>query len=88
MRDDKKSPVRARKESFHKACIFDFPTYEAAELETGKFVLSIIEYTWVHEFKRAKTYYTLVAAGEVIIHHQEMCGGIHDLGLLTLQNYM
>ena len=56
IRDEKKAPVRARKEAIHKACIRYFTTYDATELETGEFILSVIEDTWVRELKRAKTY--------------------------------
>ena len=36
----------------------------------------------------SKTYYTLVNAGNMLIHLQVTCGGLHVLNLLAIQNEM
>ena len=86
--DNKNAPVLARKEVIHKACLRNFTTYEDAECKRGKFILGVVEYTWVCDLNWDKTYYTLVTAIKLIDHLQEMCGGLHAVDVLTLQNEM
>ena len=43
---------------------------------------------WVQEIKRDKTYYTLFTVRQMLAHLQAMCGGLHSLGVLALQNKM
>ena len=88
IRDEEKAPVRARKESIHKAWRSDFTTFEAAEREAGKFILGVVKDTWVRELKREKMYYTLVTAGKMLAHLQMTCGGLHALDVLALQKEM
>ena len=78
--------MRKRKEVIHKARIRDFTTYESAKHEMGKFLLRVIEDTWIHELKRAKTYYTLVTVGKFLTHLQATCGGLHALDVITLKH--
>ena len=70
VRDGEKAQMHARKEAIHKARICDFTTYEAVECKMGKFILSVIEDTWVHKLRRDKNYYTLVTAGQLLDHLQ------------------
>ena len=61
-------------------------TFEAAECEYGKFIFSMVEYTWVRDINRDKTYNTLVTAGQIITHLQAICVVIYALDVLALQN--
>ena len=88
IKDEKKAPMRARKEAIHKACIRNFTTYEVAEHETGKLILSVIKDTWVRKIKQSNNYYNLVTMGKLLDHLQATCGGIHALNFLTLKNEM
>ena len=88
VRDNKKAPVRSRKESIHKAQLRDYTTYEAAEQETRELITGVVEDTWVRKVKRAKTLYTLVTAWKLAPHLQVTCGGLYALGVLKLKNNM
>ena len=57
-----------------------------AKCETGKFILGVVKDMWVRKIKYAKTYYTLVIAGQLFSHLQETYGELHALDVLTLQN--
>ena len=61
--NDEKAPVCAQKEAIHKTRSSYYTTFKAAECEARKFILSVVEYTWVWELKWDNTYYTLVTAG-------------------------
>ena len=67
IRDDEKAPVRAKKEEIHKERLQYFTMYKAAEHETGKLILSIVEEAWVRELKKFKTYYTLVTLVALVL---------------------
>ena len=45
--NNEKAPVRAQKEETHKSWRSDYATFESMEWEAGKFILSVVEYTWV-----------------------------------------
>ena len=67
---NEKAPFRAQKETIHKARKRYFTTFEAAEHKTGNFILGVVTYTWLRDFKREKTYYTLIAVGKILTNLQ------------------
>lgn len=86
--DDAKAPVRARLEAEHAAKLSDYKTYDAAERDTQRFILAVIEDTWIRELKDPTTFYTQVLAVDLLDHLQTICGGLHALDILNLQNEM
>ena len=86
--DDEKAPIYTRKEAIQKDQISNYTTFEAAEHKAGKFILSVTEYMWVRELKRANMYYTLVTVGKMLAHLQALCRGIHALNAPALKNEM
>ena len=53
IKDNEKAPVHARKDKTHKALRRNYTASEAADREAGKFILGVVEYTWVQEIKRS-----------------------------------
>ena len=54
--DDEKALVCAQKKATHKARRRDFMISGAADCKAGKFIISVVEDTWLWEIKRAKMY--------------------------------
>uniref|UniRef100_A0A7S4JRA9 Uncharacterized protein n=1 Tax=Odontella aurita TaxID=265563 RepID=A0A7S4JRA9_9STRA len=75
-------------EAEHQARINDYCLYVAAERDVQRFVLAVIEDTWVCELKHSTTFYTQVRGISLLAHLQSICSGLHALDALALQNEM
>lgn len=74
-------------EAEHKPRVSDFKLYEAAECNAQHFIIAVVDDTWIHELKDSDTY-TEVTTQELLDYLQSVCGGLHALDVLTLQNEM
>ncbi len=86
--DDAKSVIRARAEAIHKARIQDYHIYDAALRATHKFILNVIDDTYVRTLKHATTYYTKVHPRTILKHLRTTCGGLHPIDAVSLINDM
>ena len=50
------------------------------------FILVVVEDTWVHKLRESITLYTAVLPSELLSHLQVLCGGLHALDVIALQN--
>ena len=51
-------------------------------------ILHTVEETWVLELKDEETLFTQVTLRQLLAHFQSMCGGLHAIDILVLQNEM
>ena len=86
--DDAKSVIRARAEAIHKARIQDYLIYDAALRATHRFILNVIDDTYVRTLKHATTYYTKVHPRTILKHLRTTCGGLHPIDAVSLINDM
>ena len=86
--DTAKDAVWAQKEAIHKAKLQDFDFFEAAERGTRQFIMTILADTYIRKLKSPKFYYTRVKPKDFLNHLQSMCGGLHALEVLPLQEEM
>ena len=80
--------ARAKAESKHNAKIADYNMYVSACRETSKFILAIVKDTWVREIRNPDIFYAVVLPRDLLYHLQLLCGGLHALNVLALQNDM
>ena len=50
------------------------------------FILAVIEDTWIRKLREPVTFYTVVSPYELLARLKNICGGLHDLDVLALQN--
>ena len=86
--DDAKQGARAKAESKHNVKKADYNMYLSACRETIKFILAIVEDTWVRELRDPDIFYAAVLPRNLLDHLQLSCGGLHVLDVLALQNDM
>ena len=77
---------QAKAEAVHKEIIADYLLFATTERETRDFILAVIEDTWVRKLREPITFYITVSPFELISHLQTICGGLHALNVLDLQN--
>ena len=82
--DDAKAVLRARSEAIHKARINDYLLYDAALRATHKFILGVIDDTYVRTLKDPTTYYTKVRPKSFLKHLRSTCGGLHSIDAVSL----
>ena len=78
--------VPAKAEVVHTAKSMDNQLFSVVECETRYFILGVVEDTWVQKLREPVTLYTSVSPSELLSHLQVLCGGLHDLDVLLLQN--
>ena len=78
----------AKAEAVHTSKIADYQLFAAAKREAWKFILAVIEDTWVREFCDLVTLYTVVSLSRLLDHLQVLYSGLHALDVLALQNEM
>ena len=54
----------------------------------SKFILIVVEDTWVRELRNPDIFYTAVKPRDLLKHPQAMCVGLHATNVLNLQNKM
>ena len=62
--------------------------YVSACRKTSKFILAIVEDTRVRELRNPNIFYAAVLPRNLLDHLQLVCGGLHALDVLALQNDM
>ena len=85
---DASNAVRVRCEAAHTAKKEDYRLFDAAERESSKFILAVVEDTWVRELRDPDLFYTAVKPRALLAHLQDMCVGLHATDVLNLQNEM
>ena len=80
--------VWAKVEAFHTATIADHLLFAAAKRETQESILAFVEDTWFRKMREPTTFYTAMALSELLDQLQTLCGGLHDINVLALQNEM
>ena len=86
--DDDKPAVVRKKEITWKACVNDYKIYLKAKLEARALILHDVDETWVLELKDEETLFKQVTPIQLLSHLQSICGGLHAIDVLTLQNEM
>ena len=80
--------VRVRRKAAHTAKKEDYRLFSDDERETRKFILAVIEDTWVRELRDPDLFYTAVNPRTFLDHLQSMCVGLHATDVLNIQNEM
>ena len=78
--------VRFRCEAAHTAKKEDYRLFDAAERESSKFILAVVEDTWVRELRDPDLFYTAIKPRALLSHLQAMCVGLRATDVLNLQN--
>ena len=71
-----------------KARVNDTKLYAKAKLEACELILHAVDETWVLELKKEETLFTQVTPIQLLDHLQSICGGLHAINVLALQNEM
>ena len=74
---DASHEVRVRHKAAHTAKKEDYRLFAANERDSSKFILAIVEDTWVREFFDPNLFYTSVKPRDLLKHLQGMCVGLH-----------
>eukprot|EP00804_Cyclotella_cryptica_P026105 CCRYP_013958-RA/>CCRYP_013958-RA protein AED:0.44 eAED:0.44 QI:0/-1/0/1/-1/1/1/0/376 len=80
--------VRVPREAEHAILVRDFASYEAAEGATVKFILGAIDKIWYRDLRHDRSFYTHVAAKQLLSHLDNNCGGLHPSELVNLPTNM
>ena len=86
--DDNKPAVVQKKDIMWKARVNDYKLFAKAKLESCALILHAVDETWVLELKDKKTLFTQVTPRQLLDHLQSICGGLHAIDVLALQNKM
>ena len=86
--DDDKPAVVRKKEITWKARVNDYKLFAKAKLEAYALILHAVDKMWVLALKDKETLFTQVTPRQFLGHLQSICGGLHAINALTLQNNM
>ena len=86
--DNAEQGAQAKAESAHNVKKADYEVYVSACRKTSKFILAIVEDTWLRKLRDTNIFYAAVLPRDLLDHLQLLCGGLHALGVLALQNDM
>ena len=78
--------VQARREASHTARKEDYRLFAATERKSTKFIIAVVEDTWVRELRDPDLFYTAVMLRALQAHLQTLCVGLHVTEVLNLQN--
>ena len=84
--DEEKPAVFRKKEITWKACVNGYKMFANAKLEARVLILHEVNETWVLELNYEETLFTQVTPRQFLDHLQSICGGLHAINVLTLQN--
>ena len=76
----------SKAKSINTAKIVDYQIFIAAKCETRNFILVVVNNIWVRKLRESVTFYTSIVPLELLYHLQKLCGGLHALDVLALQN--
>ena len=85
---DAANAVRFRRDASHTAKKEDYRLIAAAKRESSKFILAVVEDTWVRELRDPNIFYTAVKPRSLLAQLQAMCVGLHATDVLNIQNHM
>ena len=77
-----------RLESAHTTKKEDYQLVSAADRKTSKFILAVVEDTWVCKLRDPDLFYTAVKPRALLDHLRSMCIGFHAMDVLNLKNEM
>ena len=80
--------VRVRRKAAQTDKEEDYRLFAAAERKSSKFILAVVEDTWVRELCDPDLFYTAVKPRALLAHLQTLCVGPHATDVLNLQNKM
>ena len=80
--------MRVQREASHTANKEDYRVFAAAERESRKFILVVVEDTRVRKLRDPDLFYTAVKPLALLAHLQTLCVGLHATDVLNLQNEM
>ena len=83
--NDKPSIVR-KKDITRKARVNDYKLYAKEKLEARGLILHAVHKTWVLDLKDKETLFTQVTPRQLLDHLQSICGGLHAINVIALQN--
>ena len=64
----------------------NYKLFAKAKLESRALILRTVDETWVLELKDEETLFTQVTLRQLLDHLQSICGGLHAIDFLMLQN--
>ena len=64
----------------------DDQIFIAAKWESRNFILVVVNNIWVRKLRESVMFYTSIVPLELLYHLKKLCGGIHALDVLALQN--
>ena len=85
--DYKPASVR-KKDITWKACVNNYKMFAKAKLEAHALILHAVDETWILDLKDEETLLTQVTTRHLLDHLQSICGGLHAINILVLQNEM
>ena len=86
--EDTKDSLRSQKEAIWKAKRRDYAFFSESERAVRKFIIAVVQDTYIRDLRSAKHFYTNVKPMDMLAHLQSMCGGLHALDVLALQDQM
>ena len=86
--DEDKPAIFWKKEITWKAGVHNYKLFAKANIEARAMILHAIGETWVLELKDEETLFTQVTPRQFLDHLQSICGGLHAIDILALQNEM
>ena len=84
--DNEKPAVVRKKEITLKAHVNDYKLFSKSKLEARALILHAVDEMWVLELKDEETIFTQVNPRQLLDHLQSICGGLHAIKVLALQN--
>ena len=85
---DASNNVRVRCEAAHTSKKEYYRLFAAAERESSKFILAVVEDTWLREVSDPDLFYTAVNPRDLLKHLQAICVGLHATDVLNIKNEM
>ena len=82
---DASNAVRVHREASHTAKKEDYILFAAAKHESSKFILAVVEDTWVRKLRDPNLFYMAVNPRYLLTHLQALCVGLHATDVLNLQ---
>ena len=64
----------------------NYKLFAKAKLEARALILHAVDEMWIIELKNEETLFTQVAPRQLQDHLQSICGGLHVIDVLVLQN--
>ena len=84
--DNDKTAILRNKEITRRVCVVDYKIFAKAKLGARAFILHAVNKTWVSELKDEETIFTAVSPEQLLTQLQTICGGLHVIDVLALQN--